>query len=629
MNLLNKTLPVKAVLLATSLLAGHAAAPFAVAGEQSATQSVDVTESKADVAFKELLNELTESYFAITPELATFFGVRAEMAGLKNAIDLSDYSPAGVVKSKEATQEILNRLVSFDSKGLSESNRLNLAILKTELTNAVEASEVVEYGRLSPGMFRVYQLDQFIGAHSFVLSLLASAQPVGSEQEALDYLARLKRIPEAFEDLMISMDADAQRGVVPPDFVLNKIIASIETAIEPAVEDNPLVTSFAEKVQAAEVADAEALKAQVIEVVATVVYPAYKKLVADLTDMLPKSVHEAGIWRLPNGDKLYQALILQQANTDLSADEIHDLGLADVDRISAEMDTILKQVNYTEGTVAERMLALSEDKRFIYPNTDEGKAAIIAVLNEQMAEITKELPKWFGVLPQDDGVVKKVPSYEEATSASASYDPAAMDGSRPGVYWINLRDTAMVPIWSAKSDTYHETIPGHHLQISIAQHQAEVPLIRNLLGNGAYIEGWALYGEFLAKEMGMYDTDPYGDLGRLRWELHRAVRLVVDTGIHAKHWSREDAIAYSMKVGGFDAATAEQEVERYAVLPGQALSYKMGMLKILELRDKAKAKLGDDFDIRLFHDAVLLGGSMPLMMLDDTINAWIDSQAAH
>jgi len=620
------TFPFKAFLLATSLLGGTSLlAKQATATEQQITSLVTAPKqvSERDIAFKELLGEITQDYFAVVPELATFYGVDSATSGEKNAIRLSDYGPSGIKESRKATQDILSRLSAFETTGLNKANLTTRSILRAELANAVEASQTVNYGRLIPGMFRVYQLDQFIGAHTFLLRLLAATQPVTSEAEAHAYIERLSNLPKALSGLADAMHFDAQKGVIPPDFALQKIIASIETAVASPPRENPLVMSFTQKLEVANLDKNRTLADRASDIVSNSVYPAFQSLVLTLKELRSKAVHDAGIWRLPNGEKLYQALIQQQAGTALSADEIHELGLAEVDRISAEMDTILRQENYMEGSVAERMLALSNDTRFLYPNTHAGKADIIAVLNDQMAEINQELPNWFGVLPQDAIEVRQVPAYQEATSASAAYDAPAVDGSRPGIYWINLRDTAMVPIWSVKSDTYHEATPGHHLQISIAQRQANIPLMQNLLSNGAYVEGWALYAEYLAKEMGMYKNDPYGDLGRLRWELHRAVRLVVDTGIHAKRWSREKAISYSMTVGGFDAATAEQEVERYAVLPAQALSYKMGMLKILELRTKAKTELGDAFDIRLFHDAVLLNGPMPMDILENIINNWI------
>jgi len=286
------------------------------------------------------------------------------------------------------------------------------------------------------------------------------------------------------------------------------------------------------------------------------------------------------------------------------------------------MDAILKSEGYTEGSVGERMQALNVEERFVYPNTAQGKAELIADATAQIDGIRKVLPQWFATMPKYPVVVKPVPEYSQDSAPTGYYNPPAKDGSRPGVYWINVRDTAVHPRFALPTLSYHEAIPGHHLHFATAIDQDVPPLVTAIWSNAAG-EGWALYSEQLAAEMGMYDDDPFGDLGRLQAELHRAVRLVVDTGMHAKKWSREQAIEYMIEVEGVEEGTAVSEVERYAVWPGQALGYKLGMLKILELREEAQQALGDRFDIREFNDTVLHVASTPLPYIEAAVRDWI------
>lgn len=617
------------------LLSGIASAALLCAGTGQAQPSAPAERATAvpadsdaaqDATFAEFVSALPAQYLAITPELATLYGIDEGVAGPMASEALSDYGPQGVASAGQSTLEIYTALNRFDPARLNSANRLTYAVVHTEMKNAIDVSQTVSYGRLSPGFFRTYQIDQFIGAHILLLNLMTSAQPASTAREADAFLIRLDGIPKALSDLSQAIEMDAAKGVVPPDFVLDKVIASITTAVVPAPKDNAIIVALRSKLAEHDLDADGRFAARAEEIVGDQLYPAFRDLRATLERLRKTAPHDAGIWRLPNGPALYQALIKQQSNTDLSGEEIHALGLADVDRILGEMDAILVEQNYRKGSVADRMRALAVNPRFLYPPTPEGKAAVIDVLNQQMRDISARLDDWFGVKPTHGVEVRMVPAYQEATASSASYDPPALDGSRPGTYWINLRDMKNLPIWSVKSDTFHEVVPGHHLQTSIALGQGETPLIRNLLVNSPFSEGWALYAELLAKEMGMYSDDPFGDLGRLRWELHRAVRLVVDTGMHAKKWSREQAIAYSAETTGMDIDSIEQEVERYAVIPGQALSYKIGMFKILELRDRAKAALGPKFDIRTFHDAILVNGPMPLDVLEQQIDAWIADQ---
>jgi uncharacterized protein (DUF885 family) len=390
-----------------------------------------------------------------------------------------------------------------------------------------------------------------------------------------------------------------------------------------------LYTALASKLKDAKVDGADGYLAQAETAINDVVYPAYGRLAGALQELLPKASHHAGLDAQPNGAAVYQARVRIGADSDIPADKIHDIGLAEVARISAEMDAVLKRQGYAEGSVGDRMAALTKDPKFLYPNTDEGKTQLIKDVNGLIANVQALSPKWFGTIPPQPVEVRRVPAFSEDSAPGGYYDQPSVEGSRPGIYWINLRDTKNNPRFSLPTLTYHEAVPGHHYQIALSLSVQGVPLLRKVEGTtSAYAEGWALYSERLAKEMGLYDKDPYGDLGRLRDELFRGVRLVVDTGMHEKGWSREQAIKYMVDAGAATPDDAESEIERYVVWPGQALSYKIGMLKILELRERAKAALGDKFDIRKFHDAVLLDGGLPLGVLETRVNAWIEAQKA-
>ena len=355
--------------------------------------------------------------------------------------------------------------------------------------------------------------------------------------------------------------------------------------------------------------------------------PANQRLAAKLQSLRAEATHDAGIWRLPQGEALYQAMILHMTDTTRTPQEIHDIGLAEVARITGEMDAILKREGYADGSVGERMATLAREPRFAYANDAEGKAKLLAFINTELDEINQLLPKWFAKLPPQSVVVRQIPPQAEGSSSGGYYDPPALDGSRPGTYWINLRDTAIWPSFKLKTLTYHEANPGHHLQNALGM-SPEAPVLASLMFSNAFGEGWALYAEALAHEMGLYADDPWGDLGRLQDELHRAVRLVVDTGMHAKRWSREQAIEYMVATEGGHPKEAEAEVERYAVWPGQALGYKIGMLEIQRLRGVAEKALGERFDIGAFHQVVLEDGGIPLQVLEAKVKAWIAAQQA-
>lgn len=581
--------------------------------------------SEAAAAFDAEVDALTRLYFAEMPEMATYLGAPADIApGADGKLNARSFEADAA--RRQTMEGALARLKGFDETALDHRRREIRNILITQLDGALAPARAARYGAIFGvygSWFTPYAVIQNSGPIVDVPNLMAAQQSAASPEEAEAYLSRLSAFGPMIDDVIAKMRKDAELGATPPDFILAKTQNVIKgfTASPPA--ENVLAASFAAKLEKAAAPDAESYVARAVDIVGSEIYPAEQRLYDYLGELMTTASHDAGIWRLPNGEALYKAMIREMTDTDLAADEIHDIGLKEVARITAEMDAILKAQGYAEGSVGERMTKLAEEQRFFYPNTEEGKAQILADIKGQIDRVNALVPEWFGLQPKFGVEVRAVPEFSQESAPGGYYDSPAADGSRPGIYWINLRDTAVWPKFAVPTLTYHEAVPGHHLQNAIALGQ-DAPLILSVLYSNAYGEGWALYAEALAKEMGLYADDPFGDLGRLQDELHRAVRLVVDTGMHAKKWSREAAIDYMVKTEGAHPAEAESEIERYVVWPGQALGYKIGMLKIAELRKLAAAELGEAFDIRVFHDAVLKEGPVPLPVLEANVRAFID-----
>ena len=472
-----------------------------------------------------------------------------------------------------------------------------------------------------------YPISPMWGTQVTLSSFMETQHVVKNEKTARNYVARLEAMGGKLDAVTAEMQRQSAMGVVLPPSLLEKSIIVLDDTIRPAPPESPLVTTFVERMKKAGNIDAEAqakLRDAAIAAVTTGVYPAYQRMREALVAERPKTEGvAAGVGRLPDGAAYYQAMLKQFTTTDYTAEEIHALGLAEVARIQAEMDTLLVSQGFTEGTVAERMLALGKDPRYLVPNTDEGRAQLLARYREILEDLDARMPEYFSTLPKGKLAVERVPVSAEKGSGGAYYNPAAMDGSRQGTFFANLRDTAETPTWSMKTLAVHEGIPGHHFQIATALELEGMPLIRQQTLYSAYAEGWALYAERLAAEIGFYKDDPLGDLGRLQAELFRAARLVVDTGLHAKGWTREQAIAYLVDTTGTAESDSTSEVERYMGLPGQACAYKVGQLKILELREKAKAELGPKFDLKGFHTVMLENGGVPLSVLERLIDEWI------
>jgi len=478
----------------------------------------------------------------------------------------------------------------------------------------------------------LYPIAPMWGLQVQLPTFLETQHVVKNAKTARNYVKRLEATGDKLDAATGEMLRQANAGVVLPISLLAKAESGIKDTVSPSPEDNPLVTTFVERMKNAKGVDAAAqseLTHQAAEAVRNRIYPAFARMTAALESQRPAAATQAaGVGRLPDGAAYYAATLKQMTTTDYTPEQVHALGLSEAVRVSAEMDSLLKSQGLSTGTVAERVQALHKDPRFLLPNTDEGRKQLITKYQQILDEVNARMPEYFRTVPTGKLLVERVPISAENNVAGAYYQGAAMDGSRPGTFFANLRDVSETATWTMKTLAYHEGIPGHHFQISTALNLKDLPLLRQQTLYTAYAEGWALYAERFAAEIGMYKDDPFGDLGRLEAELFRAARLVVDTGLHAKDWTREQAITYMVTTTGMNESEVITEVERYMGQPGQACAYKVGQLKILELRERAKAELGPKFNLKDFHAVVLENGGVPLTLLDKLVDEWIASTKA-
>jgi uncharacterized protein (DUF885 family) len=473
----------------------------------------------------------------------------------------------------------------------------------------------------------LYPIAPMWGTQVQLPSFLETQHTVTNDKTARNYVKRLEATGDKLDAVTGEMLRQAKSGVVLPISLLEKAESGITETVRPSPKDNPLVTTFVtrmEKVKDLAAAEQSELARQATQAVKDRVYPAYARMTVALESQRAAATSQAaGVGRLPDGAAYYAATLKQMTTTDYTPEQLHALGLSEASRVTAEMDRLLKSQGLSTGTVAERVHALHKDPRFLLPNTDEGRKQLLAKYQQILDEVNARMPEYFRTIASGKLLVERVPISAENNVAGAYYQAAAMDGSRPGTFFANLRDVSETATWTMKTLAYHEGIPGHHFQGSIALNLKDLPLIRQQTLYSAYAEGWALYAEQFAAEIGMYKDDPFGDLGRLEAELFRAARLVVDTGLHSQGWTREQAIAYMVTTTGMNESEIITEVERYMGQPGQACAYKVGQLKILELRDRAKAALGPKFNLKDFHAVVLENGGVPLTLLEKLVDEWI------
>ncbi len=561
-------------------------------------------------ALNALFDQFMKENLDNSPLSVTAFGLdNGARAGQKRQID--DASLAGIARNKQITASQLARLKAFDSASISGQDRINHDVVLYGLQSADEANRRFSYGAAPAG--QPYVISQLTGNYCNTPSFLDTQHTIENKADAEAYLARLEGFAQALIQEIEVTRHDAAKGVIAPDFALAKTLSQMKDLRTPAADKSPLTESLARRAKEKNIAGD--WTGQAARIVAGKVYPALERQAALVAELRKKAVHDAGVWRLPDGEAYYRASLKSWATTDMRPEEIHKLGLDIVRDHMAQIDAIMKAQGLTRGTVGERLHAMHTDARFIAPNTDAAKEKIIADLNAKVTAMRAKLPAMFGTLPKADVKIMRVPKNIEAAQPGGYYNQPSLDGKRPGIYWINLRDTREVPAWTLPTLTYHEGIPGHHLQLSIQQ-EASLPLIRKTSFFSAYIEGWALYAEQVAVEMGMYRDDPLAHIGQLHGSMFRGVRLVVDSGMHALKWSREKALKYYVDTLGDAETAAATEIERYSVWPGQACSYMLGKLAFLRARERARTALGAKFDIRKFHDAMLLAGAVPLTVLD-------------
>jgi uncharacterized protein (DUF885 family) len=518
----------------------------------------------------------------------------------------------------------LKTLENFDTLKLSDQENLSLRLYKLGIERDL-ANDEFRHHR--------YIVHQFRAAHTQVPSFLINIHSVKSKEDAEAYIGRLNNVSAYFDQVIDQMKIREEVGVFPPKWAYDQMVNASENVIKGAPFDNSdapstLLEDFQNKVSALDIKDDEkkALLEDAKNALTVSVKPAYNRLIKELEYQKSISPEGDGVWRLPDGDKWYQNRLNWFTTTDLTAQEVHDIGLENVERIHNAMRGIMEKVGF-EGTLQEFFVFMREDDQFYLSSTPEGRQQYLDDAKQAIDDMRETIPEYFGILPEAPMIVKRVEAFREQSAGKAFYQSPAQDGSRPGIYYANLYDMKAMPTYQLEALAYHEGIPGHHMQRTIAQELKGIPQFQKFLSFTAYTEGWGLYTEELAKDMGFY-KDPYSDFGRLAMELWRACRLVVDTGIHAKKWSREDAVDYLVENTPNPKYDAQKAIERYIAMPGQATAYMIGKLKIMELREKAMSELGDNFDWKGFHDEVLKYGPVPLSMLEENIDNWIANQSA-
>jgi uncharacterized protein (DUF885 family) len=599
-----------------SVLKTGAASAAALALAPSAWAADMTPSAKLNALFDTFVDENLD----LSPLFATSLGVdKGARAHEKSEID--DTSLAGIERQQKLTASQLARLSAIDRNSVSGEDQVSYDVVMFGLKNADDADKRYKYAGGNAG--NPYIISQLSGLYSAAPSFLDNQHTIETKEDADAYLARLEQLALRMDQEDEVVRHDVALGVVPPDFALAKTLVQMNDLRNQPADSAPMTLSVARRTKEKNIPGDWGTPAA--KILAGKVYPALDRQIALITDMQKKATHDAGVWKLPDGEAYYRDSVLYWTTSTMSPAEIHQTGLDIIKDHTAQIDAIMRQQGMTKGTVGERLRAMYDDPKLLYPNTDAGKVQLIADLNVKVAAIRAKLPQYFGVLPKAEVQIKRVPKEIEAAQAGGYYNSPSLDGKVPGIYWINLRDTGEQPRWLLPTLTYHESIPGHHLQLSI-QREAKMPLIRRVSYFSSYIEGWALYAEQLADEMGMYDNDPLGRIGFLHDAMFRAVRLVVDSGMHAMKWSREQALKLFVDTLGDKESGAITEIERYAVNPGQACGYMLGKLTFLAARKKARDALGSKFDIRSFHDAMLVGGAVPLAMLDGMADRYIASR---
>ena len=578
----------------------------------AALPSLALARADEDARLDAILSRQFDEDMDGAPQGATALGLDVgERAGLRSRLD--DRSLAAAEQEAVRARERLQELQTIDPAALSAEGRASYDVLSFQKEIAAESAgfgwHTADSWRRTP-----YVVSQINGAYVDVPSFLDTTHPVKTREDADAFIERLSAFPASLDGDTERSQAHAGMGMVAPDFILDKAIAQLTALRDQPGTDQAMVRSLARKMAEAGIEGDHVSRAETL--LDGPVKQALERQIAELRRQRVEAVHDAGIGGRPDGQSYYALNLKAYTTTTSTAAEIHQLGLDQVADIQSQADALLKAEGYTQGSVAERMAALRTEARFVWPNTDAGRADLLTYVNAEMDRVRARMPEVFARVPTSEFLVQRVPPAIEAGAPGGYAQGGSLDGSRPGIYFINLKDTADWPRWTLKTLTYHEAAPGHLFEGALALQSANLPLYRKTVGFSAYGEGWGLYAERLADELGLYEGDPFGRIGYLESFLFRACRLVVDTGLHAKGWSREEAIRYMAENVG---DPNETEIDRYCSAPGQACSYKMGEIAITGLREELKT--GPNFDLKRFHSAVLDGGRMPLTVLERRVRA--------
>ncbi|MBF2754397.1 MAG: DUF885 domain-containing protein [Gammaproteobacteria bacterium AqS3] len=570
----------------------------------------------------QLANESAEEFFAkayeeqlmTSPETLTALG-RRERYG-----EWDSYAERDMDMSYRMAQRQLEELRGLSYDQLTPENRLNYDLFERMLERQIERNR---------WRLHTYPVNQMFGVQAGIPALLINFHRIDSEEDALAYIERIRGVEKLLKQVNVLLQKQQKEGIFPPKFVYPLVIGTSERVLsgKPLNKkddfDNAVYADFVKKVKALNLDQAKTDK--LIERASNALLlqfsAGYRQLIGVLRDLESKATEDDGVWKLPDGEEYYNFQLRSYTTTDMTADEIHQKGLEDVKRVHAEMDELRKQVNF-RGDLQAFFKFMRSDKQFYYPETDAGRQAYLDDTQKIIDAMEAKLGEQFITIPTSKLKVKRVEKFREKAAGKAFYSRPAPDGSRPGIYYANLSVMADMPKYQMEALAYHEGVPGHHLQLAVAAELEGVPEFRKLSNFTAYIEGWGLYSEYLPKEVGMYQ-DPYSDFGRLAMELWRSARLVVDTGLHSKKWTRQQAIDWLIENTPNPENDSAKSIERYIVMPGQATAYKIGMMKILELREGAREQLGENFDIRKFHEVVLQNGAVPLDILESLIDEWV------
>ena len=564
---------------------------------------------------KELILEMLDS-----PESLTYLGIVDRFNWLTN--HQSKISISGLDDLEDDlndSKEIKSVLLSYKDNKLSEQQKITKQIAVFDLTNFIKETEVFP--------FHNYPLNQIGGIHLNSVEFMTDIHPIRNLKEAKAYIDRLNLFDDSFKASLEVLNEQKKAGIFPPKFVFDHVIRQLQEFLNYKEDENPLKEVFLKKIEALNL-DPKTSKDLILKLEDSIensVNPGFKLLYDFMSETKTKANEYDGVWSLPNGDEFYALRLKVYTTTNYSAVEIHEIGLSEVKRITERMQEIAFELGYgKQVNVGQLMNDLNEDSNFLYPDTPDRKDRVVEDYNSIVVETWKKSEAYFHKMPRSKVEVRAVPEYSEQNQAGGYYMSPALDGSRPGVFYANLYDIKQTPTYSMRTLAFHEAIPGHHLQVALNLENENLSLYRRFgYGTSAFSEGWALYAERLALESGLAD-DPYDELGVLQSELFRAVRLVVDTGIHFKRWTREEAMAYMKKITGMSDTEVSTEIERYIVWPGQACSYKVGMLKILELRERAKQEMGENFDIKDFHSVVLDHGQPPLFIVEALVDRMLE-----